>query len=665
MASIEIESARKDYPGGSDQEIAKALAAKHDYMAVVRYKNSPGISEFTNFGLCKTEAEIRGYMSSPYCHAAEVIYDGRSSLFPLNASHVLNGHCELCSKHATRESLQLGAGNDFYFCPKCGLLFCETCYVRLPLTSSPGYGMCPKCRVQVKRTLPSFFVKEASPVTPEPARQTVQPTPPQTHTVSWYRTESAAKSVRQVVIEIPPGLDMNSKFGMILLGVIYRDLMMNTWGLGFFRLDSDRGPFLMVRGDRVVNELRNCPMKVAFCFYRMKAGGLVAVYAYADCPAVAQRLTDRIVLFEMVYGCDQNDTRQLILDAISRDALHICFAEGDGPGKMSGGAFISSAIRAQYDVVIPLPPECRAALKEELAALLNYHSSLLANLRDFQRSGQQMWAENPQGVDPILPRSSVGGTKDFGIQAGVLGVQLAEKQPPPLSERKRLLDTFIAPTKTFTDLRRSANWWLPFLITAIMSLAFIYVVDQKVGFRKVAENQLRTQPKPAKLIDSLPADQRETAIRTQASITRAFAYGFPVLTLLRSGLVATVLLATLKFALSADVTFKTVFALVIFASLPAALKALLAIVSLLAGVSGDAFSLQNPIATNPGYFVDQATNPALFSFLSTLDLFTLWTLVLTAMGIPCISKVKPGAAYAVVFGWYAVWVLAMVGITAG
>lgn len=158
MGSLDIQSARSDYPGKSDQEVARAMAEKWGYIAVVRYKNSPGSSDFTNFGTCMTEAEIRGYLTSPYCHAAEVIFDGRSTLFPMSAAHVLNGRCWTCERNATRESLQLGAGNDFYFCPKCGLLFCDRCYSQLPLTSSPGYGTCIRCRVQVKRTLPSFFV---------------------------------------------------------------------------------------------------------------------------------------------------------------------------------------------------------------------------------------------------------------------------------------------------------------------------------------------------------------------------------------------------------------------------------------------------------------------------------------------------------------------------
>lgn len=234
----------------------------------------------------------------------------------------------------------------------------------------------------------------------------------------------------------------------------------------------------------------------------------------------------------------------------------------------------------------------------------------------------------------------------------------------PLSEPARVLNTFFAPSKTFTDLRRSASWWLPFLISAIVSLMFVFVVDQKVGFRKVVENQIRAQPKQADRIERLPADQREKTMAQQTSFTKGFSYGFWLFILLWSAIVAAVLFATLKFGVSADVKFKTLFALVIFAGLPGVLKAALAILSILAGVSGDSFTFQNPVATNPGYFVDPATNPVLSSFLTSFDVFTIWTLVLTAIGITCISKVKSGTAYAVVFGWFAVVVLIGVGIAA-
>jgi hypothetical protein len=234
----------------------------------------------------------------------------------------------------------------------------------------------------------------------------------------------------------------------------------------------------------------------------------------------------------------------------------------------------------------------------------------------------------------------------------------------PLSEGQRLADTFFAPSKTFTDLRRNASWWAPFLITAIVSLLFVYVVDQKVGFRKVVENQLQTQPKQADRIERMPADQRETAIRQQVAVTRIISYSFFILMLIWYLIVAAVLLATLKFGAGAEVKYKTLLALVFYASLPGLLKSLLSIVSILAGVTGDGFTLQNPVATNPGYFVDRAAHPVLSSFLTTLDIFTIWVLALTAIGITCITKVKRGTAFAVVFGWFAFLVLVGVGVTA-
>jgi hypothetical protein len=236
------------------------------------------------------------------------------------------------------------------------------------------------------------------------------------------------------------------------------------------------------------------------------------------------------------------------------------------------------------------------------------------------------------------------------------------QEPAPLSQAQRLINTFVAPSKTFTDLRRSAAWWAPFLITVIFSVVFVYVVDQKVGFRKVVENQLRLQPKQAERIENLPAGQREAAMQRQTSITKGISYGFPLLMLAWHAIVAGVLLATLKFGASAEIKYKTLFALVIYAGLPGLFKAVLAVVSLLAGVASDAFTFQNPVATNPGYFMDAASSPVLFSLLSSIDILTIWTLVLAAIGITCVSKVKRGTAFAVVFGWYAVTVLLGVAV---
>jgi hypothetical protein len=238
------------------------------------------------------------------------------------------------------------------------------------------------------------------------------------------------------------------------------------------------------------------------------------------------------------------------------------------------------------------------------------------------------------------------------------------QETAPLSQVQRVINTFIAPSKTFTDLRRSASWWLPFLIGAIVAVMFVYVVDQKVGFRKVVENQIRIQPKQADRLERLPADQRETAMQQQTGFWKVFSYVSPVVGLIFYLIITSALFATFKFAAGADIRFKTMFALVVFAWLPQIFVSLLAILSLLAGVSSDGFMIQNPAATNLGALVDPTSSPAVFALLSSIDIFTFWSLALMAIGVTCISKVKRASAFAIVFGWFAFWVLVKVGLAA-
>ena len=67
---------------------------------------------------------------------------------------------------------------------------------------------------------------------------------------------------------------------------------------------------------------------------------------------------------------------------------------------------------------------------------------------------------------------------------------------PALSQGERVIDTFIAPSKTFTDILRSQSWWLPFLIIIVIGYGFIFAVEKKVGWEQVVENSLKTHSVP-------------------------------------------------------------------------------------------------------------------------------------------------------------------------
>ncbi len=235
---------------------------------------------------------------------------------------------------------------------------------------------------------------------------------------------------------------------------------------------------------------------------------------------------------------------------------------------------------------------------------------------------------------------------------------------PALSEPERIIDTFIAPSKTFTDLRRSASWWAPWLLLAIVSVAFAYAVDTRVGFRQTVENQVRSSPKASQRMEELPPDQREPRMHAQAVGTKYFMYAVPLFMLLIYAILAGIYLASFKFGANADLKYKTCFAVVVYASLPELFRGLLAIVSIFAGVVPDAFNLQNPVATNPGYFLQPANAPFLYGIASSLDIFRLWALALTAIGFSYAGKVKKSTSFAIVFTWFVLLAVVFSGLGA-
>ena len=83
----------------------------------------------------------------------------------------------------------------------------------------------------------------------------------------------------------------------------------------------------------------------------------------------------------------------------------------------------------------------------------------------------------------------------------------------PLSQGERLVDTFIAPSETFTDLRRNAQWWLPFLLMTVAGWGLVYVSEQKIGVQKIVENELQARPKAEARYEQATPEQRQQQVK--------------------------------------------------------------------------------------------------------------------------------------------------------
>lgn len=232
----------------------------------------------------------------------------------------------------------------------------------------------------------------------------------------------------------------------------------------------------------------------------------------------------------------------------------------------------------------------------------------------------------------------------------------------PMSEGARIVNTFIAPSKTFTDLRRSAMWWAPWILISIFSIAFMVTISKQIGFEQITRNQIAHSAR-ADQFDKLPADQQARQVNFSVMILKVIAFANPAVVLLFSLIVTVILWATFKIGFGADTTFGQAFAIGMYAGLPGVLGAILGIVSLFAGVNPEGFDINNPVATNLAYFLDpETTGKFVRGMASSLDLFVIWTIVLIGIGYSCTSKVKRSTAIIVVACLYLFWKLITSGL---
>ena len=240
-----------------------------------------------------------------------------------------------------------------------------------------------------------------------------------------------------------------------------------------------------------------------------------------------------------------------------------------------------------------------------------------------------------------------------------------EGQPtgPGLTQLERVVDTFVAPKKTFTDILRSTSWWLPFVLMVLVTLGTAAVVEKQVGWPRVAENQIHQNPKQEEAMASLTPEQRASRMQITSTIYRYTSFGAFAFILVFVAIFALIYWASFNFGLGAKTTFGQMFAICMYASLPRLLTGLLTIVTLLFGNSADSYDMRNPVGTNLAYFMPDAS-PVLKAALGFFDVIGLWVLVLLIIGTAIVAKVSRGKAAAVVVGWWVLGMLISVGIAA-
>jgi hypothetical protein len=229
-----------------------------------------------------------------------------------------------------------------------------------------------------------------------------------------------------------------------------------------------------------------------------------------------------------------------------------------------------------------------------------------------------------------------------------------------LSEPQRIINTFVAPSKTFEDIRRNASWWVPWLLVSILGLAVGGVISKKVNWEQLVRQQIENGPRAAQF-ESQPKEQQEQQIAIGAKFARIVVYGAPVFALIGPLIVAAILFAIFSFGFGAEIPFGRALAIVFYSWLPTLIHSVLAVITLLLRSDTENLNPNNLVATNIAYFLDKAsTSRILYGLAGALDVITIWCIILMGIGFSVNAgarKVSRGGAIFTIFVLYLLYKL--------
>ena len=229
---------------------------------------------------------------------------------------------------------------------------------------------------------------------------------------------------------------------------------------------------------------------------------------------------------------------------------------------------------------------------------------------------------------------------------------------------QRLTGMYFEPTKTFADINRKGSWLGIFIILGILGMCMTYAITARID----RETRIRKglEMSPIKLSEEQKEAAVKAAIERPPGVMERFNYIFaPISILIMYAILAAVFL--LIFVLmGGGLTFKKSWTVSFWAMGPPGI--IMSVLSFVLMYVKDPDKLEldptSNVASNLGFLVtDQKAHPVLASLLSSIDVFSFWSIALLSIGFAAVSDRKlttKKAATGVLILW-AVWVMGKAG----
>jgi hypothetical protein len=228
-----------------------------------------------------------------------------------------------------------------------------------------------------------------------------------------------------------------------------------------------------------------------------------------------------------------------------------------------------------------------------------------------------------------------------------------------ISAMGRVAGVFFSPKATFEDIVRKPSWLVPVILLTLLSVGVSFAINQRINWREFMSQQIEKSPSTA----NMSAEQKEQRIEAGAKFSPPFTYAVglvgPIIITL---LVALVMWGSYNLLGGANTNFGTSFGITSHAFLTGLVSSPLFILILYLKPIGTA-DLDNPVAANLAAVLPDDSAKWLVALCKSIDLFSLWTLILLAIGFAATNpkKLKGSKTFSIAFSVWAVFVVLRVG----
>lgn len=230
-------------------------------------------------------------------------------------------------------------------------------------------------------------------------------------------------------------------------------------------------------------------------------------------------------------------------------------------------------------------------------------------------------------------------------------------EPPVKNSFERIAGVLFAPAETFRDIARKPDFLVPVLVMVIIGFVATALLVPRMDFEAMTREQMEQSGRQMSEADI------ERASRMGAAVGKVIAWISPVLGVVIWLIIAAVLLLGHR-VMGGDGNFAQAFSTTVYAWIPNAISGIITTVVAMAKGEVNPATMNTLVKSNLGFLADMQDNPILFALLSSLDVFTIWTLILLVIGFSTISRFSRAKSAAIVISLWLVTVVVKLGFAA-